>query len=224
MSFQVKQMIVRMCLLCAAVVFACGPAFSENAKPEGEMIVKFAAEHPINAEILTLLTHNESSSERVKQLVREIGDELGVALRFERITSGREVVINIPREKALEQLATQLAATSGVDRVKILCAQEKTAPFESYDELVVSFDPDTSSYQAAEAVAQRDNSPERSVQALINELTETTPYELDGRVLPDKRLALRLDLAQTASRLASQLNDLGDVEYAQPNFAVKAYP
>lgn len=219
MSFGIKSINTLIAVLFAGLIFASGATFSENAKTESEMIVKFAADHAINGEVSTLLARNASTSKRIKNLVTELGNKLGVPLRFQRITSGREVIIDIPPAAARKRLVAHLADSPDVRGADILCDREKTPPLEPNDEIIVSFNPATAPYHV---VAQA--TPDTSIQTLANSLATDTPYRLLGRVLPDKRLALRLDLASTVSLLAKEMNGLGEVDYAQPNFTVKAYP
>ncbi|MGI9287994.1 MAG: hypothetical protein ACR2P1_21595 [Pseudomonadales bacterium] len=183
------------------------------------MIVKFAADHAINGEVSTLLARSASTSKRIKNLVTELGNTLGVPLRFQRITSGREVIVDVSRAAAREQLAAHLVDSPDVRGADVLCDQEKTPPLEPNDELVVSFNPATAPYKVVMQAA-----PGTSMQALVNSLASDTPYRLLGRALPDKRLALRLDLAQSVTLLAKKMNELAEVDYAQPNFTVQAYP
>ncbi len=188
----------------------------------GQIIVKFASNAPVNAEIGTALEKGTATSNGIKDFIETLAQELEVPLRAGRITSGRELLIEIPYAGLLEQLHKHVHTAVGVTRAEVKI-NESDSSFYSSNEVIVDFDSKGEAYAIVSRVAAGNAGGEASLIALVASLSPTPLYALTTRVTVDKRLALTPDMNAITQAVTRALKARKDVEYAQPDYTLGTY-
>lgn len=211
-------------LLCAG----CGGTVRAQDGPpvyDGEVIVKFSAGQDIDTRIgeaLQSLDGPEADTHHpeIRDHVSRLSEEAGVPLAMVRITGGGELILAIPRRLLLESLAERVRSRADVSAVEIRHDPSETA-LSHNDELIVEFGGEA---DALERLRESSEAECKEVaRSIIGTLLEEPAYSFDGRRLNDNRLSISVDVQKVALDLAARLNERPDIEYAQPNFAVRVY-
>lgn len=209
-------------LMCAG---AAGQAQGDPPVYGGELIVKFKPQQDISTAISKALRDTggpeaEAHYEEIRDYVSALAERAAVPLVMLRITSGGELILAIPRRVFLESLAGPIRSRRGVNTVEI-SLDPSESPMSQKDRLIVDFNPCAeASARLSRSTESESNDVARSIAAT---LLEPSARDFDGRRLPDNRLGISVDIQQVALELATRLQDWPEVEYAQPNFAVKIY-
>jgi len=180
----------------------------------GQMLAKFAAGSVPDSEATRLLASGESASHALDAFVEELSAMLDVPLFVRQITSGRELVLEIERSRALETVADRLRNSPDVLNVRI----DRVAGTQRYwmDRLLLEPAPGSELGRAASLASEA-----RAAEAVRRQLAVQFPhphYVLAARVDSQQQVTLRIDLKATAMNLIKALRALIGVEYAQPNF------
>jgi len=211
-------------LLCAG---CAGALRAQDGPPvyDGELIVKFSAGEDIDTRIGEALRaldgpDTEMHHPEIRDEVSRLSEQAGVPLVMVRITGGGELMLAISRRVFLESLAERVRSRAEVNAVEIFHDPSETA-LSHNDELIVEFGGEA---DALERLRESSEAECKEVaRSIISTLLEEPAYSFDGRRLDDNRLSISVDIQKVALDLAARLNERPDIEYAQPNFAVRVY-
>ncbi len=199
--------------------WACSSAALEPVVA-ATFIVKPSGANPAARHIQEVLRGAAFAPEAVAPWLDSIAKSIGAPLEAERVTSGAELVLRIPRAAALAQIAGHVEADPAVDAVTTRPDPADT-PFADQDRLLIHFAADT---DAAAVLARQDaGSQEEEVAALAESLLRSTPYVAQATVESDGTLQLMIDWAGTAERVAEQLRARPDIEYVQIERMLRAW-
>lgn len=180
---------------------------SEPSIVRGEIIVKFSNDHTIDPAISDAFADPRKTAD-LEAYVEQLASQMAAPLRFSRLTSGREIVVEIRREQLLSELADRVAHADRVADVEI---QTHDAGLTDISELVVDFKPC--------------NKPNLGNQASVDTTARTllgdVPHEFRAHTRADKRLGIDIDFRDLLTDLVAALNARNDVDYAQPSYVLR---
>lgn len=217
-------MTVALTLLC---VFPQLRAQQADDEPiiAAEVIVKFAQEEPVNAEINKLLAGTPTASQATSSIrvyVSSLSDKVGKPLGFSRTTSGRELVLGLRRDVVLAEMAREIRSAKDVTSVEV-SLDEAGSPVYRKDELIVAFDRCSDSFKTIAKALSGDTSADDSAIDFATVLLNDRRYAISARLLPDNRLGVGVDWKKTTLELVKELNERPEVQYAQPSFVMRTY-
>ena len=215
--FILASILALLCTGCAGTLQASeGPP-----AVDGELIVKFESGQDIQARINDAMRDPSAKADthsEIRHYVSELSDQVGVPLVMVRITSGRELLLAIPRRPFLEGVAERIRSRSDVSAIEIV--HDETA-LSHNDKLIVTFG------EGAKSLTRLIEASEAECREVAGSISATLidepAYDFDARRLEGNRLEISVDVRKVALDLATRLRDRPDVEYAQPNFAVRVY-
>lgn len=191
-------------------LLSCTYTDQQSAIAAEEIIVKFAGNQAINETIVRAFDdrHAEAS---LRISVEELSEELGVPFVYSRLTSGREIIVEIPVGRVYDTIAERLRKSDKVETLVVLRRASSERP-NAMDEILVTLD--------AAGVAST-----RSVDAntLGAELVGDERFPVHCELRTDRRLAVTPDFEQLVEALVKKLASRPDVDYAQPNYRVRHY-
>lgn len=202
-------------LLAAPQAHANGP--SASIVP-GDVIVKFREASEAGALVARAMRAG-SEPGPAAAIAERLSAELGIALAAVRVTSGRELVLSIDRERifvALEQSARRDAAVRHVMRVSppdtVLASPQLT--------IVVDFQPGSEPAGLLRRAGEKRVSADE-LQALVARLARGVKPLPTGTPKESGRLALTVDVVALTRDLVGRLKLRADVDYAQPSYVLK---
>ena len=136
-----------------------------------------------------------------------------LSFTYARVTSGRELVLEIRRDAYLNTLAERARAAKGVDDVELVTDRTAGA-MDRRDEIHIRFDVESAGY------AELSKTDASGVDRIARTLIDDERYPLETRVLPDRRLAIGVNSRQLTLMVVEALQSRSEVEYAQANFVV----
>lgn len=204
--------------LAAAATYAVTPA---PAYVAGDLIVKFVDASEAG-KLLAQVVAGTKPTDAAVPIAARLSAELGVPLVAAQVTSGRELVMAIDRDK-LKQAMTQLAGRDpAVRQVTPRDPPRTVLPAEQLVFAVeLSRDSAAQRHVAQAAAAGRTTSP--AVQKLVVRLTAGMSPQPVGRVDERGQLVLIMDIAVLTRDLVERLRLRADVEYAQVNIVLKPF-
>lgn len=164
------------------------------------LIAKPASATPISDHLRDVVQGATLDAQAVAAWLEPIEAAAQVPLEAVRATSGAELVLQIPRGPALEQLADALASREAVESVRILPDSSAT-PFANRDRLVL----------ALTAGAARTGRGQALAESLLAEM----PYVAHASSNADGGLELTIDWQSTTQRVADRLQRRDDIAYIQ---------
>lgn len=207
-------------MLAAAIllVLSCGCSYAdrqtadrETAGGDGyEIIVKFSADHDINATIVRAFDDAEAEAS-LADPVNRLSTELGVPFVYRRLTSGREIVVEVPTRQVYDNIVERIRGSDEIEN----------ATFEKRKIDKVSNRPD----EILVTLAAGTVAPGRSIDAdlFAAHLVSDDRYPVSCEIRPDGRLAVTPDFERLVGVLAKSLASRADIDYAQPNYRVRHY-
>lgn len=199
-------------VLTVAVFAVLGCTFAEpqNAAAADEIIVKFAADQAIN-EMITVAFDDKTAQASLERYVQTLSEELVVPFVYSRLTSGREIVIEVPEKRVLQMIAERIRRSEGVEKVVVARRTSQETGY-AVGEILVSVDS-----------ARIEIGPRGVADALAVRLVNDARFPVNGEARADGLLAITADLERIIGTLAADLTGRSDIEYAQPNYAVHHY-
>jgi hypothetical protein len=196
------------------LVAASPQAWSESAG--GQVIVKFTAQSEAGQALarIDLATIGAPAGDaRLSEIARALGERIGVPLRLENLTSGRELLLAIDREKLAAAVAERLRRRADVQGVEVADPTGSAGP-----RLAVAFAPGSA---LAKTVAS-----EARVALELPPGKIGGPLEVEAAVQSSDRdrAVLALDLDALLSGLLARLEADPEVQYVQRNLQLRPYP
>lgn len=203
--------------LLSGLAIACKPLASESPTPQpssppaavvspavaGDVIVKFRDASQSGRVVAPILT-GQSKIDSAVPLASDLSNELGSPLNVVRVTSGRELVLAIDRERLREIIGRR---AGGVSDIRSL------TPAGNYQGLA--------SQQQLEFVVEP--KPGSDVEKAISTITGSLREHARSRTDENGRVVLSIDMAGLTRQAVEQLQKRSDVEYAQANRRLKPY-
>ena len=170
----------------------------------GDVLVKFR-DTSESGRLVAPVVSGKSRLDAVAPLTSDLSEDVGSPLRAVRVTSGRELLLTIDRER-LAQMLTQRAA--GASSVRSIAPADTSSGVSSQQ-------------QQLEFVVNP--KPGSDVDKLVAELSgDLQPYTR-ARVEKDGRVLLSIDMATLTRQAVEELQKRSDVEYAQANIILRPY-
>jgi hypothetical protein len=198
-------------------------ATATQAQREGatdQLIVSFTPNSEAGQQVAGIdlaAVSDPTGDRRLLEIARAWGERLGVPLRVEGLTSGRELLFAIDQEALAAVVAERLGQREGVIDAEVVTGRSGSGDAGG-PRIAVAVAPD-SAFAAAVAggervVVLRDPSGDRSGQVPI-----ATTVEASGPA----NATLALDLEALVSAVAEHLQADPDVRYVQRNLRLRPY-
>lgn len=193
-------------LLAAVSCLVLSCTYAERQVADGgayEIIVKFASDQTIN-EIVTQAFDDTDAEASLEKPVNGLSKELGVPFVYSRLTSGKEIVVDIPAMQVYKKVIERIRDSDEVENATL----EKHAN----DEILVTL-------VSGSIESGRNIDANVFAAHLIND----DRFPVSCEVRPDGRLAVTPDFERLVGVLAKNLANRSDIDYAQPNHQVRHY-
>jgi len=187
---------------------------STSAEPivAATLIAKFKGDAAIGRLAQSVMEGAPLPAGELEALLQPVGASVGVPLRPVRVASGGELVLQIPRRQALEQLAGHLKSKEGVQGVTRL-PDPSPNPFRIDDRIRVAFAP--GSRHADMPAADAGPPAAEEISTLVESLLAGTPYVAAPAIRPGGVLELAIDWGGVTRQVVAALRNRDDIEYVQ---------
>lgn len=201
----------------AAAAAANGP----SSFVAGDLIVKFTeASGPGRA--VARAMRAEQLPDEITAIATRLSAELGVALAAARVTSGRELVLSIDRERLARTLRQRLKRDPAVGDVTPLEPPKTVRPAAQLA-FVVDLAADSEARRQVEQAVRAGRRTTPEVNSLVARLTANAYPKPTGHVSARGELILTVDVAALTRELIERLKRRPDVEYAQLSHIVRPF-
>lgn len=208
-------------LAAVAVVLATGAASPPPFVP-GDLIVKFT-DNSAHGALVTRAVRGEAVAQaQLPELAARLSAELGVPLRAVRVTSGRELVLGIDRERLLAALARRVQRDPAVSRTQPRAEPSTVLP-PAEIALVVQCAPGSDAARLLQDAARAGEHRSRAIDALAARLSAGAEAHPAGEASARGELILVLDVAALTTQLLERTRNRADVEYAQLSHVVRPF-
>lgn len=182
-------------------LLGCSYVEQQGVAAPAEVIVKFAPGQAINTTIAKALD-DAGAEKSLGKSMQNLSAELGIPFEYSRLTSGREIVLEVPVDPVLNAIAERLRQSDAV----------ATYAIASGGTILV-------------AVDRSGIDPDLLLEPnkLGSRLIDDSRLPVHSEFRADGRLALTPDLERLVTTLVTNLGDRDEVEYAQPNYRARHY-
>lgn len=200
-------------LLATVSILLLSCTYAERYEADGsgdEIIVKFAADQAINETIVQAFDDIDAEAS-LEESVQVLSAELGVPFVYSRLTSGREVIVQVPMRQVYELVAERIRDADEVESTVIakrIAGDVSNGP----DEILVSIDS-----------SKIELGPDVDVNTLTARLINDQRFPVICDIRNDGRLAVTPDFKNLVARLVKELVSRPDIDYAQANYQVRHY-
>ncbi len=189
-----KSLLTMTCVL----VLSCTYADRRGTGNDGpEIIVKFSDRHAM-AGIVVRAIDDAVVAETLSRDVATLSAELGVPFVYSRLTSGREIIVELQVEQTLRIIADRCRESVQIDEVHV--DDEKKV-------VVINIDSD----------------PGGDLSRFLARTVNDDRLPTTGTMRGDGRVEVAPDFDSIARILADELSSRPDVDYAQINYRVRHY-
>ena len=213
--------------LSSALLVSCSTASDASPADSGsnpefisQVIVKFESDAEIDADIRASMNDSDTPSAAVMQFANGLSREIGIPFEATKITSGRELLVEVRSESLLLDLQERLS------QLPEIAASSRTGggPSSPYrrDEIAVKFKTGTESYRALASIDPASGAGP-VVARIAATVTRDVAYPVSSRVLTAGELLLSIDATELTQRLVTELRKRSDVSYAQANYVMQHY-
>lgn len=150
---------------------------------------------------------------RLVEVARGLGERIGIPLRLESLTSGRELLLAVDHQALTSVLAERLRQRDGVTGVEVL----QRPGHERAPRLEVEFEPDSA---FAETIA---SGQQLALEALSGDGPARLGIEAEVQFHDRNHAVLALDPEALMTTLLARIEADPDVQYAQPNLLLSPY-
>jgi hypothetical protein len=206
------------CLLGTGLITASLEAQTESSADQ--VIVKFTSQSEAGRALarMDLATiGNPTEDARLVELAQDFGERIGIPVRLESLTSGRELLLAVDRDALAAAVAARLRQREGVTSVEVADPTTGAGGEPASPRLTVGFEPGS---PFAERLA-------RESRVALEHLPGAGPGALDVQAevqsaAPD-HADLVLDLDALMTGLVERAKADPDVQYAQRNLRLTPY-
>lgn len=188
----------------------------------GDLIVKFTDASEAGALVAHAVRGEVAAERQLPGLVARLSVEIGVPLRAARVTSGRELVLSVDRERLLTALAERVQRDPAVKGAQPRVEPPAVLP-PAEIALVVQCTPGSDADKLLQGAARADERRGRDIDALAARLTAGTDPKPAAEASARGELILTLDIAALTGQLVERLQRRADVEYAQVSQVVRPF-
>ncbi len=202
----------------------CGCSMA-NDEPQqsgfvAEVIVKFSSDERIGEVIGDSLSKGGELNSEINRFAAALSKETGIPFEAARITSGRELILEVRPDELLTALEEHVSQAPDVAECH-RSSGDRSSP-RAREEVLVSFLDGSQSFAALERMSPTaSRQPDPALTELAEPLIRGFDYPVISRRLPSGELALSIDVNALTISLVEMLPGRDDVEYAQPNFIVR---
>lgn len=209
--------------LLAFGMSGCSMANEEADAPEfvAEVIVRFSSDGQIGLAIAESLGKGGEPNADVERFAARLSKETGVPFEAVRLTSGRELILELRTEGLLAELERHVSKAPDVAACR-RTTDKRSSPYRR-DEVLVSFAEDSRSYAELSRIEPSTGRPDPALAELTASLVAGFDYPVTPRRLPSGEFMLSIDVNALTNALVSTLSERDDVDYAQPNFIMRPY-
>lgn len=193
-------------LIAMILLAGCSHAEMQSAAA-GEVIVKFAEGQAVNDTIVKAF-EDSAAEASIEKSVQSLSQELDIPFVYSRLTSGREVVVEIPAEQVYEILVARLRDSAEVNEVTI----GKRSAGTVLQEIIVVLDHKHSKLHSDDDAS-----------TLAARLIGGNRYAVHCEVRAEGQLVIVPDFDGLLETLSKALDSRADIDYAQPNYQVRHY-
>jgi hypothetical protein len=137
----------------------------------------------------------------------------------ERVTSGREVIFRVPEKRALEKVKQTVSMRPEIASAELSVIQNEN-PRLPESVLLLRFRESSDESELLRKAYAEDAYNER-VQTLTTTVCAASDVPVLGAAQASAGLAVTVDRYALLEKLVARLNELNDVDYAQPNSTVQ---
>jgi hypothetical protein len=188
----------------------------------GDAIVKFTDASDFGARVARAM-HAATLPAEVEAVAARLSTELDVPLVAVRVTSGRELVLSVERDRLVQALARRVERHADVKSV-VRVEEPRTVLPPAAIALAVDLRADSEAGRAVRAAAQASRRTTPEVDALVAKLAGDFQPPPSAQVSDRGQLILTIDVAALTRNLVERLAHRTDVEYAQVSHVVRPFP
>lgn len=210
----------RRAMVAAAIVCLCiWPVSAEQGRGMSsaplELIVKFSRDSEAGRRVERLLREGSQDLSGLAEAEAQLEAATGIPLTRERITSGREILFSIPERPLLEKIEDAAAQRADLESAELQELQSGN-PMLPGARLRVRFRVSSGAFELLEG-ARDEAARSDAVRALTAEIAAGSGVPVTGVAQPQGTLELTVDRQALLEALSARVNDVDDVDYAQPN-------
>ena len=188
----------------------------------GDVIVKFTDASDFGARV-TRAMRAASMPAEIEAVATHLSTELGVPLVAVRVTSGRELVLSVERDRLVQALARRVERDADVRAVARVDEPRTVLPAARIA-LAVDLRGDSEAGRQVRAAARAGQRTTPGVDALVAKLAGDAQPRPSGYVSGRGQLVFTIDVAALTRDLVERLKRRADVEYAQVSHIVRPFP
>jgi hypothetical protein len=208
-------------LAVASLALACTPANGQPPFVAGDLIVKFRDGDEAGQVVARAMRADQPLPE-VAPVAARLSAELGLPLVATRVTSGRELVLGIDRDRLAQALRERLARDPAVRGVTPIAAPKTVLPAAQVA-LAVELAPNTEAERQVREAARAGHQSGPGIDALVARMAGGADPRPAGRVTERGELVVAIDVAALTRELVERLKRRPDVEYAQVSQIVRPF-
>jgi hypothetical protein len=205
----------------ASLALACTQANGQPPFVAGDLIVKFRDGDDAGQAVARAMRADQPLAD-VAPIAARLSSELGVPLVATRVTSGRELVLSVDRDRLAQTLTQRLARDPAVRSVTPVAAPKTVLPGAQVA-LVVELAPNTEAERQVSETARAGQHTAPEIDALVARMAAGADPRPAGRVNERGQLVVAVDVAALTRELVARLKRRADVEYAQPSQIVRPF-
>jgi hypothetical protein len=208
-------------LFLVSGLMAAAEANGPSTFVAGDIIVKFTDASDAGRVVERAMRADKVPAD-VTAFAARLSNELGVALAAARVTSGRELVLSVDRDRLAQSLMQQVRRDPAVRGIAPVVAPKSILPAAQLA-FVVELKADSEAQQQVRQAAQTGRRTTPEVGKLVDRLAADLYPRPAGHVNERGELALTVDIAALTRELVERLKRRPDVEYAQLSQVVRPY-
>jgi hypothetical protein len=208
-------------LVASCLGLACTPANGQSTFVAGDLIVKFFDGNDAGQAVARAMRADQPLAD-VAPVAARLSAELGVPLVATRVTSGRELVLSVDRDRLGQTLRQRLARDPAVRSVTPVAAPKTVLPGAQIA-LAVELAPNTEAERQVRETARAGHQTAPDIDALVARMAGGVDPRPSGRVNERGELVVAVDVAALTRDLVARLKRRPDVEYAQPSQIVRPF-
>jgi hypothetical protein len=187
----------------------------------GDLIVKFTDASDAGQAVVRAMRSAQVPADVVAVATR-LSDELGVPFVAARVTSGRELVLSVDRDRLTHTLMQRVRRDPAVRGITPVTAPKTILPAAQLA-FVVELRPDSEAQRQVRQATQAGRRTTPEVDKLVARLVADLYPQPTGHVNERGQLVLMVDIAELTRELVERLKRRPDVEYAQLSQVVRPF-
>lgn len=187
----------------------------------GDLIVRFTDASDAGQAVVRAMRAEKVPAE-VEALAARLSAELNVPLVAARVTSGRELVLSVDRDRLGQTLAQRVKRDPAARDVTAVDTPKTVLPAAQLA-FVVELAADSAALRDVQQAARSGRRTTPEVGKLVARLTTDLYPQPAGHVSDRGQLTLVVDIAELTRELVERLKRRPDVDYAQLSHIVRPY-